>query len=179
MKPYTSSYQSSDSSTKQIVSSLTNFFNFFMNSDNDESLVSIDAKSPTSPTELMEILKNDYIKNNYLWTGNIYTPAFDQNCKFTDPTLSFSGLERFITNVQNLQPILDFLILENDDCRSDLVDISLNEKDGYIQTRWNMYGELNRLPWKPAIDVFGKTKFWYRYNDDVEGLQVYFYDEEW
>ena len=66
-----------------------------------------------------------------------------------------------------------------------LLDISLS--DQYVQTRWNMVGELRALPWKPKIDVIGNTRFWYNQiqqddDDDSEDscyYQVYFYDEEW
>ena len=79
------------------------------------------------------------------------------------------------------------------------------EQEGYIQTRWNMIGDLKRLPWKPRIDVIGRTKFWFvqknkatistattttqRDDDDddddtnaddvVYYYQVVAYDEEW
>lgn len=56
-----------------------------------------------------------------------------------------------------------------------------------------MIGELDRLPWKPRIDVIGRTKFWYagvgdredeeEEEDVIDGksrpVQVYFYDEMW
>jgi hypothetical protein len=67
-----------------------------------------------------------------------------------------------------------------------------------VQTRWNMVGELSALPWKPKIDVIGRTKFWYRQSavsdedtttamepttanaaNSSKGYRVFFYDEEW
>mmetsp|Transcript_36329 Transcript_36329/g.54229 ORF Transcript_36329/g.54229 Transcript_36329/m.54229 type:complete len:202 (-) Transcript_36329:1327-1932(-) len=136
---------------------------------------------PNSPNELLEKIKDDYVVNNYLWTGDIYLSAFEPKCRFTDPTLSFVGRDKFVSNVQNLRPIVDSLT-EADGCRSDLLDISLNEDENYVQSRWRMIGELTTLPWKPKIDVIGRTKFWYRRasGDDINGgVQVYFYDEEW
>ena len=144
----------------------------------------------------MEKIKDDYVVNNYLWTGDIYLPAFDQNCQFTDPTLSFVGRDKFVNNVQNLRPIVDFLTNEEDICKSDLLDIRINEEEQYVESRWNMFGQLSVLPWKPCIDVIGRTKFWYRNsaeqrNDDngdnrkkldeslSQGLRVYYYDEKW
>jgi len=187
----TSTYESSDSSSKGIVSSLTGIVNFMMGSpDNDiEEVKVLRGAPPVTPEQLMEKIKDDYVVNNYLWTGDIYTPAFAEDCLFTDPTLSFTGRDKFVSNVQNLRPIVDSLVGEGN-CRSDLLDIRLNEEDGYVQSRWNMVGELNRLPWRPKIDVIGRTKFWYRgagdegkgrdeKNDDSSGLRVYFYDEEW
>ena len=67
--------------------------------------------------------------------------------------------------------------------KSDLLSITLNDKEKYVETRWNMVGELNRLFWKPRIDVIGRTKFWYQEKKEEEDgqmyYQVYFYDEEW
>ena len=85
-----------------------------------------------------------------------------------------------MTNVKNLVPIVNFLTKGkkgSEGPRSALLDITLNEEDKYVQTRWNMLGDLSALPWKPAIDVIGRTKFWYR--EAEGGYKVYFYDEEW
>ena len=126
----------------------------------------------------MNRIRDDYTINNYLWTGNIDLAAFEKDCRFTDPTLSFVGTDTFVSNVQNLRPIVDSLIEPGGVCRSDLLDITLNEKENYVQSRWNMVGELNVLPWKPKIDVIGRTKFWYRGGEE-DGYRVYFYEECW
>lgn len=140
----------------------------------------VDAKAvsspPLTPVDLLDKIRDDYVVGNYLWTGDIHIPAFEKDCRFTDPTLSFVGREKFVANVQNLRPIVNFLI-GSGECRSDLLQIGLNEQDGYVQSRWNMVGELNTLPWKPKIDVIGRTKFWYK--NAAEGVRVYFYDECW
>jgi Uncharacterized conserved protein (DUF2358) len=138
------------------------------------------SSSPTSAVDLMNRIRDDYTINNYLWTGNIDLAAFEKDCRFTDPTLSFVGTDKFVSNVQNLRPIVDSLIQPPGGCcRSDLLDICIHEKENYVQTRWNMVGELNALlPWKPKIDVIGRTKFWYREGDDGY-YRVYFYDECW
>jgi hypothetical protein len=198
----TDTYETSDASSKGLVSSLTNIVNLFMGQDvNDPADTKNPPPAPRTPNELKDMIQQDYTEKNYLWTGDINLPAFESDCKFTDPTLSFVGTQKFVSNVKNLVPIIDFLTergtsaIRNDGTgtvtgiatvtaagpRSELLDISLNEKEGYVQTRWNMVGDLSRLPWKPAIDVIGRTKFWYnRTNDNgQEGYKVYFYDEEW
>lgn len=109
--------------------------------------------------------------------------CFRKDCEFTDPTISFRGLDRFISNVQNLRIVVDALT-ESDDagsngCRSDLWEIELS--DEFVKTRWNMVGELSRLPWRPRIDVVGNTKFWFT-DDSIDGessFQVQRYDESW
>jgi len=184
-------YESSGSSSKGVVSSLTGLVNFMMGSTVNESRPREQTgrgTPPGSPERLLEKIRDDYVLNNYLWTGDIYTPAFEEDCRFTDPTLSFVGRDKFVSNVQNLRPIVDFLRGDGV-CRSDLLDIRLNEKHGYVQSRWNMVGELNRLPWRPKIDVIGRTRFWYRgesagsADDDGDrdrtGVRIFFYDEEW
>ena len=191
----TDSYETSDSSSKGIVSSLTGIVNFFMRQDQNQSQdggdkgntndVELEAEpAPRTPQELMKFVEEDYTVNNYLWTGDIHLPAFEEDCVFSDPTLKFTGTQKFVSNVKNLVPIVDFLT-EKDKLgsgsgpRSDLLDITINEKEQYVQSRWNMVGDLSVLPWKPAIDVIGRTKFWYRESSQKDGFQIYFYDEEW
>jgi Uncharacterized conserved protein (DUF2358) len=156
----------------------------------DESLTSIQKlnRPPRTPDELLDRIRNDYTANNYLWTGNLDVSAFDPQCTFQDPTLSFRGTEKFVRNVRNLRPFVDAVVTS---CRSDLLSIRLNDEDGHVQTRWNMVGDLGRLPWKPQINVVGRTKFWYRSAPlppstddrgsevDETAVVVVRYDEEW
>jgi Uncharacterized conserved protein (DUF2358) len=149
-------------------------------------------RPPRTPDELLDRIRNDYTANNYLWTGNLDVSAFDPQCAFQDPTLSFRGTDKFVRNVRNLRPFVDAVATS---CRSDLLSICLNDDDGYVQTRWNMVGDLRRLPWKPQINVVGRTKFWYRSAPllpstdeatahrgsevDETAVVVVRYDEEW
>mmetsp|Transcript_9477 Transcript_9477/g.14089 ORF Transcript_9477/g.14089 Transcript_9477/m.14089 type:complete len:293 (+) Transcript_9477:73-951(+) len=192
-----SSFEDAESKSSQgIVSTLTNFVNFVMGDSSSSSIggtknehngkfgasaTTTSTIPPGSPEELLSRIRDDYVVYNYLWTGDIYTPAFEKDCRFTDPTLSFVGTDTFVSNVQNLKPIIDTLATG---CKSDLLDICINEEEGYIESRWNMIGDLSGLPWKPRIDVIGRTKFWYRQvtdegEDGVAGFRVFFYDEKW
>lgn len=151
------SYDETDSSSKGLVSSLTNLVNFFsfntIESGKDSGITEDRANPPPqTPNELLERIRDDYVVNNYLWTGNIDLAAFDPNCRFTDPTLSFEGTAQFVKNLNNLVPIVDALI-EPGGCKSDLIQIKLDEEKGYVQSRWNMVGSLSGLPWSPTIDV--------------------------
>ncbi|KAL7489336.1 hypothetical protein ACHAW6_014944 [Cyclotella cf. meneghiniana] len=187
------SYESSASSIKAIVSSLTSISNFFSLSSQQqqrqtpsfETRISA-APSRTPPNtsaELLERIREDYARNNYLWTGKLDTSSFTQNCKFTDPTISFEGVDKYVRNVENLVPVVDFLLGKEPTSKSELLEIRSNKEEGYIETRWNMVGELNILPWKPRIDVIGRTKFWYQTSKDGKGgkdaVRVYLYDETW
>jgi hypothetical protein len=199
-----SSYESSASVTKGLVSSLTSLTNSIFGGRNKNVIQNAtddnvgDAPNikryttnspPTSPEELLHRIKIEYTQNNYLWTGNIDAASFVSNCTFSDPTISFVGVDNYIKNVGNLVPIINYALGANGGSNSTLLEITLVKDKGYIQTRWNMIGELNRLFWKPKIDVIGRTKFWYQqqqrqekidnhYDDDFY-YQVYFYDEEW
>lgn len=180
-----SSYESSASLIKGIVSSLTsvsNSFSLSKNLNNESSAQTVTTTTtvldpPTTEGELFERIRADYTENNYLWTGKLDTSCFIENCKFTDPTISFEGIDKYVQNVGNLVPIVEFLLGREQYSASKLLEISSNDEDGYIETRWNMVGELNALPWKPKIDVIGRTKFWYKSNRDT--VQIYFYDEKW
>lgn len=198
IKDGSSSYESSASLIKGIVSSLTSLTNSIFQptaQDNITPSTTISSSSlytttndtavpPTSPEELLTRIQNEYTTNNYLWTGNIDTSSFVSNCTFTDPTLSFVGVDKYITNVGNLVPVVNYLLGKEQYSKSDLLNITLNEKEQYVETRWNMVGTFNTLFWKPKIDVIGRTKFWYNEEDYDVGdgrkiYQVYFYDEMW
>jgi len=185
------SYDETDASSKGLVSSLTGLVNFFSFKNNDPETINNDDKTtravshgspPATPEELLERIRDDYVVRNYLWTGKIDLTVFDQQCKFTDPTLSFEGTNQFTENLKNLVPIVDALT-EPGGCQSILLDIQLYRDKGYVQSRWNMLGSLTGLPWKPKIDVIGRTKFWYKpveiASKSQSGFQVYSYDEEW
>ena len=177
----TSSYESSDAASKGFVSSLTNLVNAISGSKTSKSSPNTTntkiKNSPRSPEEFMTRIQDDYTRKNYLWTGDIDLSAFDIDCTFTDPTLSFTGTDVFVRNIQNLRPIVDTLVPAGE-CSSVLLDIQLDKKEGCVQTRWNMVGNLERLPWKPRIDVIGRTRFWYK-KDAQREFRVVFYDEEW
>lgn len=187
-----SSYQSSASLTKGVVSSLTSLANSIFQdsasaspSTGATSTSATSIRAPTSPQELLSRIRDEYTQNNYLWTGNLDTSSFVSNCTFTDPTLSFVGVDKYVKNVGSLVPVVEYLLGDEQMSKSDLLDISLNEEEKYVETRWNMVGELNRLFWRPKIDVIGRTKFWYQDNmsqgeeKQDNAVQVYFYDEEW
>jgi Uncharacterized conserved protein (DUF2358) len=132
--------------------------------------VAATTKAPaTSPEELLERIRADYVERNYLWTGDLDLSCFVESCRFTDPTLTFVGTDTFRRNTQNLVPLVNDFVTE---CKSDLLSIRLHRDGdddggggGYVETRWNMVGSLARSPflfWKPRIDVIGRTKFWFR-----------------
>lgn len=193
----TLSYQDSDGASKGLVGGLTALVNSLssppsvgstLSSTTDINTTSSSTvNAPSSSQELLERLRNDYTERNYLWTGDLDLDCFTDDCRFTDPTLTFIGTKKFRENTQNLVPVVTALVsLEK--AQSVLLSIEDRPHEGYVTTRWNMVGTLDRNPllfWKPKIDVIGRTKFWYKKrndeddDDDDKAVRVYFYDEEW
>ena len=102
-----SSYESSASLTKGLVSSLTSLSTSIFEGGStklsEEIIQSSSASSkkpPTSPQDLQSRIQNEYAVNNYLWTGKLDTSSFVSNCTFTDPTLSFVGVDKYIQRRQ-------------------------------------------------------------------------------
>ncbi|EJK74572.1 hypothetical protein THAOC_03742, partial [Thalassiosira oceanica] len=96
-----SSYETSASAVKGVVSSLTTIANSIFDQSSREITINTEnSNSPSSPQELMKRIGAEYTENNYLWTGNIDSSSFAADCTFTDPTLSFQGVDKFVSNVQ-------------------------------------------------------------------------------
>ncbi|CAJ1935741.1 unnamed protein product [Cylindrotheca closterium] len=164
-----SSYSDTDAASKGFVSALTNVFNAAAGPSEDNSIRKQKA-SPKNVEELQSRIRDDYEINNYLWTGKLDLDCFTDSCRFTDPTLTFQGTDKFKQNTDSLIPLVERFV---ENYQSILLDI--RRTDEYIETRWNMVGELNGLFWKPEINVIGRTKFWFNPKDYL----VYFYDESW
>ena len=49
-------------------------------------------RSAVDPAALLHGVREDYEVREYLWTGDIDATLYDEDCVFTDPTLSFKGL---------------------------------------------------------------------------------------
>lgn len=183
-------FDESDGATKGFVSALTNLINGLTPSKDKDTESSSRATEneplsiPTSPTEVLQRIRDDYVKRNYLWTGDLDIASFTTDCTFQDPTIKFQGRDTFLTNVQNIRQISDRIL---GPCRSDLTSIALrqvndnDENTMYVETRWRMVGLLQSLPWQPCIDVPGRTKFWIQpsIENNATGWQVYRYEEEW
>jgi hypothetical protein len=101
-----SSFDTSSTSSKGLVLFLTELVNGVMDpmfstdisrstllSLGEETSIQSDvlAAPPTNEAELVQKIQEDYTVNNYLWTGNLAVEAFEENCKFQDPTISFQG----------------------------------------------------------------------------------------
>jgi hypothetical protein len=127
-----------------------------------------------TPERLLKGVRADYEERMYLWTGDIEEDLYDDDCRFTDPTLSFVGLDTFQNNLANLQPFLQALVKAP---IVDLYTINLDEEAKQVRATWRMKGDL-ALPWRPVIDLRGRTTFTYDESEAVGG-RIVDYEEAW
>ena len=165
-------FGATSSPVKSIVSGLTAAVNAIGGS-NDERPRRQRAGIVT-PDRLLDGVRADYEERMYLWTGDIEEDLYDDDCRFTDPTLSFVGLDTFQNNLANLQPFLQALV------KAPLVElytIGLDQEAKQVRATWRMKGDL-ALPWRPTIDLKGRTTFTYDDSPAVGG-RIVDYEEAW
>jgi len=121
--------------------------------------------------QLLEGIRADFEEKQYLWSGDIDLELYDEDCTFTDPTISFQGLSKFQSNMRSLNPIVDALV-QKERRRCVLQDIKL-EETGEVIAKWRMVGDV-QLPWSPRIDIGGRTK----YTPGSDG-RIQSYSEQW
>lgn len=110
-----SSYEGTLPAVKGIVGGLTSLSNSFMKLSRenlDNVAVIADIKNNIHPTEVFHGIKSDFARG-YLFSGNISSHLYDQDCSFTDPTLSFQGLQQFKRNIESLKPLIDTFVTDN------------------------------------------------------------------
>ena len=138
----------------------------------NDAVLSAPKPGTVTPQALLDGVRADYVDRLYLWTGDIDPDLYDDDCVFTDPTLSFRGLATFQKNLEALQPFLKALVREP---AIDLYSCKLDEPNARVQAVWRMRGDL-ALPWRPAIDLKGRTTFTF---DPSRGGRITDYEEEW
>lgn len=175
-----SDYSETSSTVKTIVSGMTSVANTLRQRMKREEDVSSSLSSPSSlklrngnPAMTVKMLENriadEFRLKEYLWTGDIDVDLFSLKCVFTDPTLSFTGLETFRDNLESLQPSLRRIAPEGKR-RVELRECGKDEdSDDVVVAKWRMVGNL-QLPWRPKIDIQGETRFQFRRErvDDIE-----------
>ena len=195
------SYGETSAGVRSLVSSLTAMVNAIGGKGGgDGSIVAVRTRQfeSLSKESVLEGLRKDFEDHQYLWSGKI-TPelckctvsttasmpsycapnrsnsraADDEGCVFTDPTLSFTGLSTFETNLENLDPFINlFCPPSNRKCV--LRTIELVDEGKVVEATWRMVGDL-KLPWNPRLDLNGRT----RYTLGGAGGRIVSYDESW
>ncbi|KAH8057215.1 DUF2358-containing protein [Aureococcus anophagefferens] len=171
--PKTGAYQRTSSTTKNIISTLTKVVN--LQGGRGEADLAPRARQfdTLSGAAVKEGLAVDF-GNEYLWSGKITPELYDEDCVFTDPTLSFAGLRTFEANLANLDFWIESLVPEGRR-RVDLFDLALVPgATDRVRAKWRMLGAL-RLPWGPVLDLNGTTT----YTLGGDGGRISSYDETW
>ena len=167
-----SNYKDTSSAVKNLVSGLTALVNAFGESGGREGRDDAQGAprgSPLQPPPRPERAGARHLPRVH--RGEVpldrrhHPEMYDLFCTFTDPTLSFVGLETFERNLKNLQPVLRRLVRDSDvelyACELAGEDERWGGGDGRVRASWRMTGNL-RLPWRPRIDLEGRTTFTFR-----------------
>jgi hypothetical protein len=178
--PEKSRYEESSDAVKLIVgglTTLTNLFNSDADGTKDNGGIANRGVTSFTPKQLYDEVVRDF-DNGYLFSGDINYSIYDNDCVFTDPTISFRGLSTFKRNIQSLQPVLRALL---SDKLVVLYSSQLSPESNRISAKWRMSGGVN-LPWKPRIELTGETQFTYNGGGGEEGESpglIRDYYEQW
>jgi hypothetical protein len=105
----------------------------------------INTGPPLSLAETKRRLQRDN-DQSYFLSGQVDAEIYDIDCVFADPFVSFTGRDRFITNLQNLGSFIT---------QYDARSLQYNDDDNNtniiaVTTKFMVKLELN-LPWKPIL----------------------------
>lgn len=164
-----SAYGDTQIGIKIVIQGLTTISNLFLNNSPAESRVY--KKTDLTPIEILNGVIGDF-ENGYLFSGQIDSEIYNEECVFTDPTLSFKGLSTFERNIKALKPILDKFV---GDSSVILYDCQLDVAAKEVKAIWRMSGAVN-LPWRPRIELTGNTILSY---DTNKGGRIVDYYERW
>ncbi|KAL1499330.1 hypothetical protein AB1Y20_011538 [Prymnesium parvum] len=158
--------------TRQLVSGLTALVNTLGGAK--ASPAPRERKYASLPSSMvLEGLRADFVEREYLWSGKITPELYDEDCVFTDPTLSFRGLATFESNLKNLDPWIERFVPPSSRA-VELRSLRLAEGGDAIEAEWRMTAALS-LPWRPRFSLAGSTRF----TLGGEGGRISAYDEAW
>jgi len=123
--------------------------------------------------EVAKMIEQDWIggcKNTkgYYITGKLNSRIYRDDCLFDgpDPDMPVRGLRKYLDAASKL--------FETGKSDAELLDISFNEANRFIDVRWRLSGIL-MLPWHPSVKPWTGTT---RYYLDDDGL-ICVHREEW
>ena len=163
-----SNYKDTSVSVKAIVGGLTSVANAIWGERN-KLTERVYLKSSITPNEIFDGVVGDF-ERGYLFSGAIDAELYDEDCSFTDPTISFTGLSTFERNIASLKPILDRFV-----GNSVVVLYNCSLTDSSVVTRWRMSGNV-KLPWNPRIELTGSTRLTF---DPTKNGRIVSYFETW
>lgn len=158
-----------------LVAGLTGLFANIVNTKTSEEAVAEmlpppRSALPLSPAQLREGILGDFAAG-YLFSGIIDTALYEADCSFTDPTLSFQGLDTFTKNIAAIRPLIDTFVGDN---LVTLYSLDALPDEATVRARWRMEASL-KLPWRPVLDVQGTTLYSY----SKETGKIVRYSETW
>eukprot|EP00798_Chlamydomonas_sp_ICE-L_P026411 gene26411-17510_t len=83
--------------------------------------------------KVLEVIKHDFVENQYYTTGNLTASAYEPNCNFIDPTTNVKGVAPYTKAVASL--------FDATKSRADLISISVVDLRT-IKLRWRLEGAL-------------------------------------
>ncbi|CAK0787080.1 hypothetical protein CVIRNUC_010296 [Coccomyxa viridis] len=133
----------------------------------------LDRVAPGNVSAIMDCISTDFREHAYFVTGDIWEGIYAEDCFFGDPTVSFTGLQRWRQNLQLLVPFLiePRIMLFSLTELPDLADADASKR---LKADWRLTTHL-KLPWRPFIDINGSTE----YTLDPERQQVVRHIESW
>jgi len=129
----------------------------------------VDADLSQPPKSLKEALRRIELDNErqYFLSGEVDVLAYDEDCVFADPFVSFSGRKRFVDNLANLGSFITKY-----DAR--MLGYDVSDDGTTVTTKVMVKLELN-LPWKPVLAwPWGVT-----YDIDPETCLITNHEESW
>ena len=100
------------------------------------------TKAPSSLQEAFRRIEEDN-KRSYFLSGQVDVLAYDPDCIFADPFVSFTGRDRFVENLANLGSFIT-----NYEART--LNYRASADESMVETKIMVKLELN-LPWKPIL----------------------------
>ena len=141
--------------TRGLVSSLTSIVNALGGNTEDEAPPRTRAFDTLTSAMVLDGLRRDFVENEYLWSGRITPELYDEDCVFTDPTLTFSGLSTFEANLANLDPYIERFVPP---AAAPSSSIRWSSPTTEPSRRGGGSSAASRVPWKPRLDSRGCTR---------------------
>jgi len=110
------------------------------------TLASSIGSEPLTRARTIQLLREDY-DSSYFVSGVGELAAYDPQCEFSDPFVSFKGVDRFKQNVSNLGGMMENI---------DLKITRWEENEDDVTTSWRLSCVLD-LPWRPKLAAAGGT----------------------
>jgi hypothetical protein len=117
------------------------FGNIFKNSSPSETKITTD-EPPKSIQETYERIRIDN-ERYYFLSGTIDELIYSEDCTFADPFVSFTGRDRFVSNLSNLGSFITKYNVRQ-------LEYIINTDDNAVTTKFMVKLQLN-LPWQPIL----------------------------